>query len=447
MLSNPTHNPETTTLLKGGRVINPATGTDEVMDVLVRGNVIEAVEKNIPESKADNVVALSPDYWVTPGLVDIHVHFRDPGRPDKETTETGAASALAGGFTSVCIMPNTTPTLDSLSVLEYIKQAAKKHSKVNIYAVCAATKDLAGEELTSMGGLYQNGAVAFTDDGHCLMNANIMRMALQYATMFDVPIVCHAEDMDLTADGCMNEGYYSTLLGLRGIPNIAESVIVGRDIELARLTGGHVHFAHVSTKESVDLIRRAKEEGVRVSGETTPHYLVLTDESIQTYDPDFKMNPPLRSEADRLALIEAIKDGTIEAIATDHAPHTPDEKSLEFDKAPNGVVGLETSLAVMLTHFVHTGVIKPLALIQLMSTGPARLMKLPAGVLEPGAIADITVIDPNEDWVVDPAAFKSKSRNTPFKGMPLKGKPKMVYSAGECVLGEDWANVKKPVSV
>jgi dihydroorotase len=427
------------TLLKGGRVIDPASNTDAVLDVLIDGDVIAAVGPNLPEAGVDTVVQLTPDHWVTPGLVDIHVHFRDPGRPDKETTATGAASALAGGFTSVCIMPNTTPTLDSLSVLEYIKQVAQRDSKVNIYAVCAATKGLAGEELTEIGSLYENGAVAFTDDGHCLMNANLMRLALQYAKMFDAPVVCHAEDMNLSGHGCMNEGYYSTLLGLPGIPNIAESVIVGRDIELARETGGHVHFAHVSTAESVDLIRKAKAEGVRVSGETTPHYLTLTDAAVQGYDPDFKMNPPLPSESDRQALIKAVQDGTIEAIATDHAPHTPDEKSLEFDKAPNGVVGLETSLAVMLTHFVHTGLLTPLQLIDRMATSPARLLKLPAGTLDVGAKADVTVIDPNEQWVVDPSQFKSKSRNSPFKGMTLSGRPKQVYSAGECVLGEDWS--------
>lgn len=431
-------------LLKGGRVLNPETQTDAVLDVLIQDDVIEAMGSNLSAAGVDQVVELSSEQWVTPGLIDIHVHFRDPGRPDKETTATGAAAAIAGGFTSVCIMPNTTPTLDDLSTLQYINQAAKQHSKINIHPVAAATKGLEGETLTSMGSLHQHGAVAFTDDGHCLMNANMMRLALEYATMFGVPIVCHAEDMNLSGTGCMNEGPVSTRLGLKGIPNIAESVIVSRDIEMARLTGGHVHFAHVSTKESVDLIRRAKAEGVRVSGETTPHYLTLTDEAVQGYDPDFKMNPPLRSEADKQALIAGILDGTIEVIATDHAPHTPDEKSLEFDKAPNGVVGLETSLAVMLTHFVHPGQLSPLALIALMSANPARIMKLKAGNLAPGVRADVTVIDPKAHWVVDPAAFKSKSRNTPFKGMTLQGKPLMVFAGGECVLGEALLHEKTP---
>lgn len=442
MSHNESHNLKV--LLKGGRVLNPATGCDQVMDVLVEGETIAALGENLPATGVDQVIELNPDLWVTPGLVDIHVHFRDPGRPDKETTATGAAAAVAGGFTSVCIMPNTTPTIDSLSTLEYVNQAAKTHTRINIHAVAAATKGLAGEELTEIGSLYQKGAVAFTDDGHCLMNANLMRLALEYASMFNAPVVCHAEDTHLAGNGCMNEGYYSTLLGLPGVPNIAESVIVGRDIELARLTGGHVHFAHVSTKESVDLIRKGKAEGVKVSGETTPHYVTLTDAAVQSYDTDFKMNAPLRSETDRLALIEALKDGTLEAIATDHAPHTLDEKSLEFDKAPNGVIGLETSLGVMLTHFVHTGVFTPLKLIDLMSTGPARLMHLKAGVLEPGARADITVIDPNAEWVVEPSQFKSKSRNCPFKGMTLKGRAKMVFAAGECLLGDVSSASREP---
>lgn len=432
------------TLLKGGRVINPATGTDEVLDVLIRDDIIEAIEPNISASRADQIVELTPGHWVTPGLVDIHVHFRDPGRPDKETTATGASAAIAGGFTSVCIMPNTIPTLDDLPTLKYVNHAAQQ-TKIHIHPVAAATKGLEGETLTEMGSLHQNGAVAFTDDGYCLMNANLMRLALEYATMFGVPVVCHAEDMNLSAGGCMNEGYYSTLLGLKGVPNVAESTIVSRDIELARLTGGHVHFAHVSTKESVDLIRRAKKEGVQVTGETTPHYLVLTDEAVQGYNPNFKMNPPLPSEEDRQALIQAVIDGTIEAIATDHAPHTPDEKALEFDKAPNGVIGLETSLGVMLTHFVHTGLLKPIDLIHRMSTGPAQLLNLPAGVLAPGSRADITVIDPNLKWVVDPATFKSKSRNTPFKGMKLKGKATMVFAEGECLLGMDTLKALQPV--
>lgn len=431
-------------LLKGGRVLNPAKGQDEVCDILIENGLIKEIGQNIPENKAEKVIQLTSEHWVAPGLVDIHVHFRDPGQSSKETTSTGTEAAIVGGFTTVCIMPNTNPVLDDLPTIEYVNQAAERVGKINIHPVCAISKGLAGEELTEMGSLFAKGAVGFTDDGHCVMNANLMRLALQYSKMFDVPIVSHAEDTDLSGHGAMNEGYYSTLLGLKGHPNVAESVIVARDIELTRNTGGRLHIAHVSTKESVALIRQAKAEGLKVTGETAPHYLVFTDANVQGYDPDFKMCPPLRAQTDQEALIEAILDGTLEAIATDHAPHTLDEKSQEFDKAPNGVIGLETSLGVMLTHFVHTGKMTPLTLIDRMSTGPARLMKLPAGILEVGRRADITIIDPNESWTVNPQEFKSKSKNCPFKGMFLKGRAKQVFSAGRCLLGEAWMPNPQP---
>lgn len=433
------------TLIQGGRVINPSTRTDEVLDVLINGEIVEAIEKNIPESSADEVIRLTPDQWVTPGLIDIHVHFRDPGRPDKENTLSGAAAAIEGGFTTVCVMPNTSPVIDSLSVLQYVQNAAKP-TGITIHPVPAVTKGLEGQELTAMGGLVQNGAVAFTDDGRPISNSHIMRKALEYSKMFGVPIVSHAEDECLCGSGVMHEGYYSTLLGLPGIPSVAESVMVARDIELARFTGGHVHFAHVSAKESVDLIRKAKAEGVKITAETTPHYLTLTDAACAGYDPNFKMHGPLRAESDRQALVTAIQDGTIDAIATDHAPHTPDEKLLAFDEAPNGVIGLETSLGVMLTHFVHTGLLQPTELVYLMSTGPAQAYCLKeGGTLEVGKRADVTVIDANTEWVVDPAQFKSKSRNTPFKGMALKGKAVMVIAGGQTLL--DGRPAKIPATV
>lgn len=421
-------------LLKGGRVINPATQTDEVLDVLVDGTVIAAIDKNLAAADADKVIELGPEQWVVPGLVDVHVHFRDPGNPDKETTETGAAAAIAGGFTSVCVMPNTSPVIDSTPMVQYIVNAAKD-TGIRIHPVAAITRGLEGQELTPMGTLKAHGAVAFTDDGKPVSNANMMRKALEYSRMFDIPIVCHAEDCDLCGHGVMHEGYYSTLLGLPGIPSVAESVMVARDIELARFTGGHVHFAHISSKESVDLIRKGKAEGVNITAETTPHYLALTDACCEKYDPDFKMNGPLRSEADRQALITAIQDGTIDCIATDHAPHTPDEKALAFDEAPNGVIGLETSMAVMLTHFYHTGLLQPTEIINLMSTRPAEIFKLPqTGTLTVGQQADVTIIDPALEWTVDPAQLKSKSRNTPFKGHTLKGKPVMVIADGQVLL-------------
>lgn len=421
------------TLLKGGRVIDPATQTDAVMDVLIEDERIKAVDLSIPISDADVVITLSDKVWVTPGLVDIHVHFRDPGQLHKETTASGAASALAGGFTSVCIMPNTSPVIDDLPTLHYVNNAAKE-TDVNIYVVAAATKELKCNELTEMGSLKEHGVVGFTDDGLPIHNSKMMRLALEYAAMLDVPIFCHEEDLELSDGGCMNEGYYSTLLGLPGVPNTSESVMVARDLELARSTGGHVHLTHISTKECVALIRQAKAEGIKVTSDTTPHHLALTDAVIQDYDADFKMNPPLRAEADQQALINGIMDGTIDAIATDHAPHSLDEKTQAFDQAPNGVVGLETALGVILTNFFHTGKLTPTQIIQLMSTGPAKVMKLPAGQLAPGEAADITVIDPESEWVVDPSLFKSKSRNSPFKGMTLKGKAIRVFSAGKSVV-------------
>lgn len=420
-------------LLKGGRVINPATQQDEILDILIDGNRIAAIEKNISPGLADEVIELSETHWVTPGLVDVHVHFRDPGSPDKETTETGSAAALAGGFTTVCVMPNTSPVIDSTPMVQYIMNAAQS-AGIQIFPIAAVTRGLEGQEMTSIGTLMQHGAVGFSDDGKPISSANMMRKALEYSRMFDVPIVCHAEDCSLCGDGVMHEGYYSTLLGLPGIPSVAESVMVARDIELARFTGGRVHFAHISSKESVALIRRAKAEGLNITAETTPHYLSLTDACCQGYDPDFKMNGPLRSETDREALIEAILDGTIDIIATDHAPHTPDEKSMAFDGAPNGVVGLETSLAVMLTYFYHQNRLKPLDIIRLMSTRPAKIFKLKAsGHLSVGHRADITVIDPSLSWTVNPAAFKSKSRNTPFKGQTLQGKAVMTFANGYCL--------------
>lgn len=417
-------------LLKGGRVIDPTQNLDAIRDILIEDDTIISIDTDISPNGVDEVHQLSPDTWVTPGLIDIHVHLRDPGRLDKETIQTGTEAAIAGGFTAVACMPNTQPTLDNLATLEYVNTTAQRTARIAVYPVCAATKNIAGEELTEMGELKNFGAVAFTDDGHCLMDSRLMRHALEYCAMLGVPFVCHAEDMHLSANGCMNEGYYSTLLGLRGIPNEAESVIVARDIQLARMTGGHVHFAHVSTRESVELIRQAKNDGLPITAETTPHYIALTDEAVCDYDADFKMNPPLRNQDDREALIEGLQDGTIDAVATDHAPHTPDEKSYPFDQCPNGVVGLETSLAVILTYLVHPGKLTPMQMVERMSTGPARCLSLPGGTLKVGSRADITVIHPTLKWTVEPSAFKSKSRNTPFKGLTLQGKAIKVFSRG-----------------
>jgi len=424
-------------LLKGARVIDPSQNMDTIADVLIEQNQVQAIGPDLPVDDIDSVYQLSPDYWVTPGLIDIHVHLRDPGQWEKETIQTGTEAAIAGGFTAVACMPNTKPTIDNLSTLTYVNTTAKQNARIAVYPVAAATKDIAGEELTEMAELKTNGAVAFTDDGHCLMDSRMMRLALEYCKMLNMPFICHAEDMNLSGQGCMNEGYYSTLLGLPGIPNVSESVIVGRDIQLAKVTGGHVHFAHISTRESVELIRQAKAEGISITAETTPHYIALTDEAVSGYDPDFKMNPPLRSKTDQEALIEGLIDGTIDAVATDHAPHTRDEKAQSFDHAPNGVIGLETSLAVILTHLFHTGKMSPLNIIHRMSTGPAQCLKLSGGTLKPGSPANLTVIHPGLKWTVDPSQMKSKSRNTPFKGQTLRGKALQVFYQGEALLQMD----------
>ena len=428
-------------LLKGGRVLSPKTENtpeiDSVLDVLIIDGKIAKIEKDISESAADEVVTLTPQQWVVPGLIDIHVHFRDPGNSEKETTATGAAAAIAGGFTTVCVMPNTSPVIDSLPMLHYINNAAKK-TGINVLAVPAVTKGLEGKELTAMGGLLQNGAVGFTDDGMPITNANIMRKALEYSSMFGVPIICHAEDTALCGCGVMHEGYYSTLLGLPGIPSVAESTMVSRDIQLARLTGGHVHFAHITTKESVDLIRSAKKEGLKITADVTPHNLTLTDKELESYNPNFKMYGPLRSEEDRLACVEGLLDGTLDAVATDHAPHTPEEKSLTIDAAPRGVIGLETSLGVMLTNFYHTQKLSALDLLACMTTKPAAAYGLQnTGTLAVGQPADVTVIDPEQAWIVDPLKFKSKSRNTPFFGQMLKGKAITVFAKGQKLYEEE----------
>lgn len=425
-------------LLKGGRVLIPASDVtpsaiDSVLDVLVEDGIVKEIGTNLTAGKSVETITLNSDWWVTPGLVDVHVHFRDPGQAHKESIATGALAAAAGGFTTVCMMPNTTPVIDSASVFEYVQQASAK-TDINVLTVPGVSKGLKGEELTAIGTLYEKGAVAFSDDGYPIENANLMRKALEYTKMFNVPIVCHAEDTALCGCGVMHEGFHSMRLGLPGIPSVAESTMVARDIELVRLTGGHVHFAHLSCKESVHLIRQAKKEGLKITAETTPHNLTLTDECISNYNPNFKMYGPLRADDDRKALVDGILDGTIDAIATDHAPHSLDEKQLTFVEAPRGVIGLETSLGVIMTHFFHTGLISELDVVRLMSTGGALSYGLKdAGRLAVGSKADITIIAPNHRWTVDPTQFKSKSQNCPFNGQELTGKAIATIANGKLV--------------
>lgn len=407
-------------LLKNARVIDPANNIDDILDVHIQNNTICQVGKNI--DTIDLEVIDLQGYWLTPGLIDMHTHLREPGYKSKETIQTGTTAAMMGGYTSVCCMANTKPVIDDPIILEHVMNKAEIYAKTNVFPVAAVTKGLEGKLLTNMAQLSQNGAIAFSDDGKPLTNTNIYRNALRYSSMLDMPIISHPEDPFLAEDGVMNEGYYSTKLGLKGIPAAAESIAVARELELLRYIGGRIHFAHISTARSVELIRDAKKEGLSVTCETAPHYFSLTDESLKEFNPNFKMNPPLRGQKDVEAIKEGLRDGTIDAIATDHAPHTYEEKFQDMDNAPFGIVGLETALSVTLSTLVHTQIISPIKAISLLSTKPSQILKLNRGSLTVGATADISIIDPDLSWTVDANKLHSKGKNTPFDGMSFKGK-------------------------
>lgn len=416
-------------------MIDPSAGMDEVRDVLVRDGRIEAVARGvagpegIPRIEARGLV-------VAPGLIDVHVHLREPGAEHKETIRTGARSAAAGGFTTIWAMPNTDPPLDDPAAVGFVREEARRWARkgeggARVSPVAAASLGLAGRQMTEIGGLVEAGAVAVTDDGHPIHDPALMRRLLEYTQSFGIPVLQHAEDMALSAGGVMNEGAVATALGLRGIPNASEATVVARDIYLAELTGGHVHVQHVSTREAVELIRLARERGVRVSGEASPHHMALTEEAVRGYRTEAKMNPPLRSEADRLAVRQGLIDGVLECVATDHAPHHYEEKEREFDDAPFGIVGLETALAVCIGELVTPGDLPLFDLIERMSTAPARLMGIEGGTLRAGSRADLVLFDPEEAWTVDPANFHSKSRNTPFGGWEVTGRVKRTIVGGE----------------
>lgn len=418
-------------MIQGGRVIDPANNIDDTLDVLIENGKIEAVGKHLA---ADAEVIDASGMIVAPGLVDMHVHLRDPGRTDEETVETGLRAAAKGGFTSIACMPNTDPVTDSASVVEYIQRQAKDAGFGNVFPIGAITHGLAGERLSEMGELIQAGAVGFSDDGKCVMNSQLMRRALEYTRMWGKPVISHAEDELLARNGQINEGYWSTVLGLKGIPSAAEEVIIARDIILAELTGGKLHIAHLSTAGSLDLVKRAKEHGVNVTCEVTPHHLILTDENLQGYDTNFKVNPPLRTAADIEALRKGLKDGIIDAIASDHAPHARHEKEMEFDYAPFGMIGLETTLGLILTELVDGGVLSLGGAIAKMSAGPSRILGIPKGSLGIGGDADLIVIDTNAILEVSANKFESKSINSPYVGRTLKGVVKDVFTAGEPVI-------------
>ncbi len=418
-------------LIRGGRVIDPARKTDDRADVYLLEGKVEGVGRNLGTPPGAMVVDASGQV-VAPGLIDVHVHLREPGQEDLETVATGAMAAAAGGFSAVCAMPNTDPVCDNQGVVGFVKAQAQRAGKARVYPIGAVSLGQKGQQLAEFGELVGAGAVAVSDDGKPVASSHLMRTALEYARTFGIPVADHCEDPTL-AGGAMHEGLVSTRLGLKGVPAAAEEIRVARDLLLAELTGGHIHLCHMSTRGSVDLIRRAKERGVRVTAEACPHHFSLTHEACEGYDTNAKMNPPLREPEDREAIRQALKDGTIDVIATDHAPHHYDAKEREFDDAPNGIIGLETALGLAITELVGTGLLTLPELVARMSTMPARVFGLPGGTLAPGAPADVTVFDPAAEWTVRPQEFFSRSRNTPFAGRRLTGRATVTIVRGQIV--------------
>ena len=418
-------------VLKGGRIVDPSQGMDAVSDILIRGGKISRIDRNITPSKADSgkIIDLR-GMVVAPGLTDMHVHLREPGFEYKETIRTGSEAAVAGGFTSIACMANTNPVNDNRSVTEFILKQARLAAMANVFPVAALSRGQAGETLTEFGDLKSAGAVAFSDDGNPVADSGIMRHALEYACSLDMPVLSHCEDRGLSSSGLMHEGFVSTELGLPGIPAVAEDIMVLRDIALARFTGTSVHIAHVSTAGAVQAVRDAKAAGVHVTAETAPHYFTLTDEALRGFSTNCKMYPPLRGAEDVEAVKEGLSDGTIDAIASDHAPHSSVEKDVEFAYAANGIIGLETSLALSLK-LVRDGILTLPQLIEKMSTNPAHILKIPKGSLTPGCDADITLIDIHKAWTVDAGTFRSKGRNCPFDGWNLIGKAIMAIVGRE----------------
>ena len=446
-------------LLSGGRVVDPASRFDATADVLILGRKIAAIGlEAAAKATKDTVRFDATGLVVAPGLIDLHVHLREPGQSAKETIATGTQAAARGGFTSIVCMPNTSPAIDNTGAVALIHERAAREGLVNVFTTGAITKGIAGEELAPIGSLKKAGVVAITDDGKCIQNNELMRRALEYAKMFDVPVMDHCQDYSLVSDGVMHEGYWSTVLGLRGWPAAGEEMIVARNILLAELTGATVHCQHMSSAKSVDLIREAKKRGVPISGEACPHHFTLTDAAIAgsekfwandgkilgqerdgkfpqwpSYDTNFKMNPPLRSARDREAILEGVIDGTLEILSSDHAPHCDYEKEVEFDYAPFGITGFETELPLSLMAFVHANRLSLSDLIHKFTVAPARLLRLSKGTLSVGADADVTVFDPDKEWIYDRFASASKSKNSPFHGWQMKGQAVATIVAGRIV--------------
>ena len=419
-------------LFRRGRVIDPARGMDSTCDVLVEDGRIAEVQPRL-DLPADRMAGIeevdATGKWVVPGLLDMHVHLREPGEEYKEDVASGTRAAVAGGYTGVACMPNTNPVNDSAAVTRFILQQALDRGACAVFPVGAVSKGLKGENMAEFGELHQAGAVAVSDDGRPVANSILMRRALEYSRIFDIPVISHAEDPSLSHGGLMNEGPVSTLLGLRGIPDVAEEIMIARDVMLAELTGGRVHIAHVSTAGSVRLIREAKRRGISVTAETAPHYFTLTDEELMTFDTVFKVNPPLRRPEDVRAIREGLADGTLDAIATDHAPHTVLEKDIEFEYASSGMIGLESAVPLILA-LTREEVLTPLEAVAKVTCNPAGILKVPGGTLRPGTTADLTLIDPDASYTLDAGTFQSKSRNCPFHGREVRGKVFMTVVGG-----------------
>jgi dihydroorotase len=417
------------TRITGGRVLDPSQNIDRVTDLWLQDGRVLAIGDR-PDLTAD-ITHHATNRIVTPGLIDMHVHLREPGREEDETIATGTAAALAGGVTSIACMPNTEPACDSQAAAEFIILQARRAGNANVFPIGAITKGRLGQELAEIGAMVEGGAVAFTDDGSPVVNSEIMRRAMEYCRMFDKAVLSHSEDLTLTQGAVMNEGYESMRLGLRGYPAVAEEIMIYREIALAELTKARVHILHVSSAGGVDLIRRGKARGVRVTGEVCPHHFTLTDATLASFDSNYKMSPPLRTQADIDAILVGLRDGTIDVLATDHAPHAPEKKMRELDQAPNGIVGLETFLPICIKALIEPGILTWPQMIEKMTIAPARVLGIDRGTLAPGAVADVTVIDPERTWTIDPAQFKSKSRNSPYAGWEVRGRAEQVFVGGE----------------
>ena len=421
----------TALVIKNGRVIDPASGRDGIADVWIQGEAIRGVGENLSPAGAD--VFDATGLVVAPGFIDMHVHLREPGFEHAETIETGSRAAAAGGFTSICPMPNTAPVNDNATVTSYMIEKARRHAVVNIFPIGAITKGSLGEELAEIGSMRQAGAVAVSDDGHPVMNARIMRRAMEFARSFGLPVIDHCEDLHLSAGGDMHEGIQSVRLGLRGIPGCSEDVMVARDILLAEVTGARYHVAHISSRHSVEMVAFAKARGLAVTAEATPHHLALTHSDMRPYDGNYKMKPPLRSSCDVSAVVSGVVSGAIDAIATDHAPHPGSEKMQEFEKCPFGIIGLETALGVALERLVHPGKIGLPRLVELFTSGPARILGIDRGTLAAGAPGDVTIFSTEREWIYDVNKSQSKSRNSPYDGKAFRGGPVATVVAGEIV--------------